>query len=76
MTDAFSGRARAVQQAEVFREWNTTDLASYLIEITAEVLEQEDEVTGNPLVDVVVDSAGQKARAGGLRSPGWRSAPR
>ena len=47
-------------QAEVFREWNTTDLASYLIEITAEVLEQEDELTGRPLVDVVVDSAGQK----------------
>lgn len=54
------GGLEPVQQAEVFREWNTTDLASYLIEITAEVLEQEDEVTGNPLVDVVVDSAGQK----------------
>ncbi|WP_147106979.1 NADP-dependent phosphogluconate dehydrogenase [Nesterenkonia populi] len=48
------------EQAGVFREWNTTDLASYLIEITAEVLEQEDELTGRPLVDVVVDSAGQK----------------
>ncbi|GAB3189525.1 NADP-dependent phosphogluconate dehydrogenase [Nesterenkonia suensis] len=48
------------EQAKVFREWNTTDLASYLIEITSEVLEQEDEVTGRPLVDVVVDSAGQK----------------
>ncbi|EXF25012.1 6-phosphogluconate dehydrogenase [Nesterenkonia sp. AN1] len=47
-------------QAGVFREWNTTDLASYLIEITSEVLEQEDETTGRPLVDVVVDSAGQK----------------
>ncbi|MDZ5078394.1 NADP-dependent phosphogluconate dehydrogenase [Nesterenkonia sp. HG001] len=47
-------------QAKVFREWNTTDLASYLIEITSEVLEQEDELTGRPLVDVVVDSAGQK----------------
>ncbi|WP_010524875.1 NADP-dependent phosphogluconate dehydrogenase [Nesterenkonia sp. F] len=47
-------------QGEVFREWNTTDLASYLIEITAEVLEQEDERTGRPLVDVIVDSAGQK----------------
>ena len=47
-------------QAEVFREWNTTDLASYLIEITSEVLEQEDEITGRPLVDVIVDAAGQK----------------
>lgn len=48
------------QQAKVFREWNTTDLSSYLIGITAEVLEQEDEVTGRPLVDVIVDAAGQK----------------
>jgi 6-phosphogluconate dehydrogenase len=47
-------------QAKVFREWNTTDLASYLIEITSEVLEQEDELTGHPLVDVIVDAAGQK----------------
>ena len=47
-------------QAKVFREWNTTDLASYLVEITSEVLEQEDELTGRPLVDVIVDSAGQK----------------
>ncbi|WP_300344743.1 NADP-dependent phosphogluconate dehydrogenase [Nesterenkonia sp.] len=48
------------EQAAVFREWNTTDLASYLIEITSEVLEQEDELTGRPLVDVIVDAAGQK----------------
>lgn len=48
------------EQAKVFREWNTTDLASYLIEITSEVLEQEDELTGHPLVDVIVDAAGQK----------------
>lgn len=48
------------QQAQVFREWNTTDLASYLIEISSEVLEQEDELTGRPLVDVIVDAAGQK----------------
>lgn len=48
------------QQAQVFRDWNTTDLASYLIEISSEVLEQEDELTGRPLVDVITDSAGQK----------------
>lgn len=48
------------EQAKVFREWNTTDLASYLVEITAEVLDQEDEITGHPLVDVLVDAAGQK----------------
>ncbi|MTE09275.1 NADP-dependent phosphogluconate dehydrogenase [Corynebacterium aurimucosum] len=46
--------------AEVFREWNAGDLDSYLIEITAEVLAQTDPVTGAPLVDVIVDAAGQK----------------
>ncbi|WP_022872540.1 NADP-dependent phosphogluconate dehydrogenase [Nesterenkonia alba] len=48
------------EQAGVFREWNSTALASYLIEITSEVLDQEDELTGRPLVDVIVDAAGQK----------------
>ncbi|TRX39117.1 NADP-dependent phosphogluconate dehydrogenase [Corynebacterium guaraldiae] len=46
--------------AEVFREWNAGDLDSYLIEITAEVLAQKDPETGAPLVDVIVDAAGQK----------------
>jgi 6-phosphogluconate dehydrogenase len=46
--------------ADVFRQWNTGDLDSFLIEITAEVLSQVDAATGKPLVDVIVDSAGQK----------------
>ena len=46
--------------ADVFREWNSSDLESYLIEITAEVLSQTDADTGKPLVDVIVDAAGQK----------------
>ncbi|APT84719.1 NADP-dependent phosphogluconate dehydrogenase [Corynebacterium aquilae] len=46
--------------AEVFREWNSGDLDSYLVEITAEVLSQVDAETGKPLIDVIVDSAGQK----------------
>lgn len=48
------------QIADVFREWNSTELESYLIEITAEVLSQVDAETGKPLVDVIVDQAGQK----------------
>lgn len=48
------------EQAEIFRRWNETDLSSYLIEITAEVLAQVDAKTGKPLVDVIVDEAGQK----------------
>ena len=46
--------------AAVFREWNAGDLDSYLVEITAEVLDQIDQRTGKPLVDVIVDAAGQK----------------
>ncbi|GGP06467.1 NADP-dependent phosphogluconate dehydrogenase [Nonomuraea glycinis] len=46
--------------AEVFRQWNEGELGSYLIEITAEVLEQVDAETGKPFVDVVVDQAEQK----------------
>jgi 6-phosphogluconate dehydrogenase len=46
--------------ADVFREWNTGDLESFLIEITAEVLSQVDESTGSPFIDVVLDQAEQK----------------
>lgn len=46
--------------ASVFREWNSGDLDSYLVDITAEVLSQVDAETGRPLVDVIVDAAGQK----------------
>ncbi|WBQ03590.1 NADP-dependent phosphogluconate dehydrogenase [Kribbella sp. CA-293567] len=50
----------APEIAEVFREWNTGDLESFLIEITAEVLSQVDESTGGPFVDIVLDQAEQK----------------
>ncbi len=46
--------------AEIFAKWNEGDLESFLIEITAEVLAQVDAKTGKPLVDVIVDEAGQK----------------
>ncbi|GAA3261218.1 NADP-dependent phosphogluconate dehydrogenase [Nonomuraea helvata] len=52
--------ATPAELAEVFREWNRGDLDSYLIEITAEVLDQVDAETGKPFVDVVVDQAEQK----------------
>jgi 6-phosphogluconate dehydrogenase len=52
--------ASPAELAGVFREWNQGDLDSYLIEITAEVLEQVDAETGKPFVDVVVDQAEQK----------------
>lgn len=46
--------------ADVFAKWNETELDSYLIEITAEVLRQVDEDSGEPLVDVILDQAGAK----------------
>ncbi len=48
------------QIAEVFRQWNTGELDSYLIEITAEVLAHTDAATGKAFVDVVADAAEQK----------------
>ncbi|MEE1324009.1 MAG: NADP-dependent phosphogluconate dehydrogenase, partial [Bifidobacteriaceae bacterium] len=41
-------------------EWNKTELNSYLIEITAEVLHHTDAKTGKPFIDVVTDEAGMK----------------
>ena len=46
--------------ADVFRDWNTGELDSFLIEITADVLAQVDAATGRPFVDVVLDEAGMK----------------
>ncbi|WIB78301.1 NADP-dependent phosphogluconate dehydrogenase [Curtobacterium sp. MCPF17_002] len=45
---------------QVFDEWNKGDLESYLIEITGEILKQQDAETGKPLVDVIRDEAGSK----------------
>jgi 6-phosphogluconate dehydrogenase len=45
--------------AGIFREWNGGDLDSFLIELTADVLEHED-ASGKPFVDVVADAAEQK----------------
>ena len=45
---------------EVFAEWNKGELDSYLIEITADIFTKIDEETGKPLVDVILDTAGQK----------------
>jgi len=50
----------APELADVFAEWNTGELKSYLIEITAEVLRKIDPDTGRPLVDVILDEAAQK----------------
>ena len=48
------------EMADVFAKWNGGRLKSYLIEITARVLTARDEKSGKPLVDVILDAAGQK----------------
>ncbi len=50
----------AAEIADVFRDWNTGELDSFLVEITAEVLAQVDSRTDRPLVEVIVDEAEQK----------------
>lgn len=45
---------------EVFAEWNRGELSSYLIEITADIFIKIDEETGKPLIDMILDMAGQK----------------
>jgi 6-phosphogluconate dehydrogenase len=50
----------AVAIAPVFARWNEGTLRSYLIEISAAVAAAADPVTGGPLLDIIVDAAGQK----------------
>jgi 6-phosphogluconate dehydrogenase len=57
------GRAAGMQAreiADVFSAWNEGELESYLVEITARVLERVDGETGTPLVDLILDEAQQK----------------
>ena len=50
----------AAQLADTFEEWNKGELESYLIEITSKIFRKIDPETGKPLVDVILDKAGQK----------------
>ena len=45
---------------EIFAKWNEGDLDSYLVEITRDILAKKDDETGKPMVDVILDTAGQK----------------
>lgn len=48
------------EMQKIFAKWNKGDLNSYLIEITADILRKKDDETGKPMVDMVLDTAGQK----------------
>ncbi len=58
LRDGLSMAAKDI--APVFAEWNEGRLNSYLIEITANVLVADDPKTGKPVVDIILDRAGQK----------------
>ena len=46
--------------SQTFAEWNDSELNSFLVEITSTVLRKKDADTGNPLVEMILDTAGQK----------------
>lgn len=48
------------EMSQVFKDWNAGVLDSYLIEITADILRKVDKETGLPIVDIILDTAGQK----------------
>ncbi len=48
------------QMADVFERWNEGELQSYLIQITGKILRQRDPASGVPVVDLILDKAGQK----------------
>ncbi|MGY8688371.1 MAG: decarboxylating NADP(+)-dependent phosphogluconate dehydrogenase, partial [Verrucomicrobiales bacterium] len=50
----------ADEQAAIFDEWNRGDLESYLIQITSKIFTMKDEESGQPIVELIMDRAGQK----------------
>lgn len=46
--------------SDIFREWNSGELESYLVGVTADILSHRDKRTGKPFVDIVLDQAGAK----------------
>ena len=48
------------EMSKIFADWNKSELNSYLIEITSDILSKLDSETGKPIVDIILDTAGQK----------------
>jgi 6-phosphogluconate dehydrogenase len=53
-------KLKAEELHTVFQDWNNSELAGYLIEITAAIFNKKDEKTGNSLLDMILDQAKQK----------------
>lgn len=49
-----------IELSEIFAEWNRSELKSYLIEITAQILSKKDDFTNRNLVEMILDEAQQK----------------
>ena len=54
------GGIEPAAMSDIFADWNEGELSSYLIEITSGILVRVDDETGRPLVDLILDAAGQK----------------
>lgn len=54
------GKKDAIELEKIFNRWNQGPLESFLIELTGKVFAVADERTGNPLVEMILDKAGQK----------------
>jgi 6-phosphogluconate dehydrogenase len=48
------------EMQEIYSKWNAGELDSYLISITADIMGKKDEETGKSMIDVILDTAGQK----------------
>ena len=46
--------------ADIFNEWNSGELESYLIQITSKIFSHKDVLSSNDLIDIILDKAGQK----------------
>lgn len=57
--------------ARIFEDWNTGELDSYLIGITADILRFKDEAGEGYLLDKILDAAGRRAPVNGALSPLW-----
>ncbi len=65
ITEAFHLMKQALglsyqEMHEIFAEWNKSELDSYLIAITTDILAKKDKITGKPMVEVILDRAEQK----------------
>jgi len=50
----------AEEIGKIFEEWNNGELDSFLMEISAQILQTNDPETGKPMVEVIMDRAGNK----------------